>query len=182
MELIRQSQHKTTKWSGGKTSEIFIFPNESNFKEGNFQLRISTATIEVEESIFTKLPRVERILTVLNGKLKLIHEGHHEVELHSFDQDAFSGNWNTKCIGKAVDFNVMVKNNTKADVQIIRIQHSEERNIEQIGDFSFIYVATGSVSTDDIPLVKGDSLIVDNDQLLSAIEHETILLVVNVFL
>ncbi|PAB60700.1 HutD/Ves family protein [Anaeromicrobium sediminis] len=107
IELIKGSDLITRQWSGGTTTEIAIRPKDSIYKDKNFKWRISSAKVEVDESTFTSLPNVDRILMVLKGELKLEHEGHHSCELREFDQDSFSGDWTTKSFGKVTDFNLM---------------------------------------------------------------------------
>ena len=116
-EFILKSDIIKTNWSGGTTAEIFIHPKGASFKLGNYNLRISIATVEIEESIFTSLPDVSRTLMVLKGTLKLNHEGHHSSVLAPFQQDSFDGGWKTKSQGKVTDFNVMTKNNSKTSVE-----------------------------------------------------------------
>ena len=134
IQLIPAETYTKTNWSGGKTSELFIYPKEADFKQGNFSLRISIATVEVESSQFTSLPDVQRTLMVLEGTLKLEHDGQHSCELLPFEQDQFSGNWSTKSWGKVTDFNVMTKNETKTIVQKIDLianysfQHAVDRS------------------------------------------------------
>ena len=77
MQIIRKADIQTSNWSGGTTSELFIFPTTSNYKDLNFGFRLSSATIDVDESEFTPLPNVKRQLMLLDGELELIHEGHH---------------------------------------------------------------------------------------------------------
>ena len=92
MKIIKTENWKTTKWSGGTTSEIFIYPENALFKKGNYEVRISIATVEHEYSEFTPLPAVERTLMVLEGSQKLTHRGRHTSELKQFNQDTFHGN------------------------------------------------------------------------------------------
>jgi hypothetical protein len=48
---------------------------------------------------------------ILSGKLELSHTDHHNVLLNEYDQDSFSGSWETKSLGKVVDYNLMMKEN-----------------------------------------------------------------------
>ena len=69
MEIIKT--YKTTDWSSGKTTEMYIYPKDCSYNERNFDFRISSATIEVEESEFTDLIGYRRLLTILDGELDL---------------------------------------------------------------------------------------------------------------
>lgn len=99
----------TTQWSGGETTELFIYPNGADFKSREFDFRLSIATINIEESDFTPLPDIDRTLLLLEGELELIHKGHHSCKLAPLMQDSFKGDWQTKCIGTGKDFNLMTK-------------------------------------------------------------------------
>jgi len=98
---------RTTSWSGGTTSELYIYPENSFYAERNFSFRISTATVEQDESDFTKLPGFKRHLMLLEGELSLEHENHYAIKLNLLEQDFFSGEWQTKSRGKCSDFNLM---------------------------------------------------------------------------
>jgi environmental stress-induced protein Ves len=101
----------TTSWSGGTTAQLFIFPEDAVFAQRNFDFRISTATIDVEESTFTLLPNYNRLLSVLDGNLEIIHQGKYSKKLQKFEKDCFHGSWQTSGKGKARDFNVIYNDN-----------------------------------------------------------------------
>lgn len=108
LRIIRKEELSTSSWNGGTTTQLAIYPENASYAERNFKWRISTATVEIEESTFTSLPNITRIIMPLKGQMHLIHEGHRETLLHPFEQDTFMGDWNTKCYGKASDFNLMI--------------------------------------------------------------------------
>ena len=106
--VISREQQRITNWSGGTTAEIAIWPPEADYAKRNFIWRLSAARVDLDESTFTSLPGIKRILMVTGGAVKLIHEGHHQIQLDPFDQDCFCGDWLTKCVGRASDFNLMM--------------------------------------------------------------------------
>lgn len=161
-QILPAKTYTITNWSGGKTSELFIYPKGSNFKAGDFSLRISIATVEVESSTFTPLPDVNRTLMVLEGNLKLEHEGFHSAELNPFDQDQFIGDWTTKSYGKVTDFNVMTKGTTKATVQKIDLTSNETLALTSAFDLQFIYVQSGSIEMNGSIITKNNSVVFDN--------------------
>ena len=108
VELVRHQEQTTSNWSGGTTTQIAIYPKDAVYSERNFQWRLSSARVETEESVFTSLPGVWRLIMVLEGTMKLEHAGHHSVTLTPFEQDSFSGDWTTTSFGKVRDFNVML--------------------------------------------------------------------------
>lgn len=42
--LMTKDEYITTAWSGGKTTQMFIYPEESDFSTRNFKFRLSSAT------------------------------------------------------------------------------------------------------------------------------------------
>lgn len=143
MKILSQQDFKTTKWSGGETTELFIYPEDANFASRDFQFRLSTATVEVEESTFTPLDDVSRTLVLLEGEMKLIHEEHHSKLLLPFDQDSFDGGWNTKSIGKCIDFNLMTKGGCKGSIEVMRNSFHIDNHQNQ---WTTIYCIKGDVN------------------------------------
>ncbi|MDF2839834.1 MAG: hypothetical protein K0Q99_605 [Clostridia bacterium] len=117
IDLITKERQQTTRWSGGITTQIAIYPKDSNYVDREFLWRLSTALVEIEESNFTKLTGYDRHLMVLEGKLELIHKDHHAVILEQYEQDSFKGGWDTLSCGKAKDFNLMLKEGVKGRME-----------------------------------------------------------------
>lgn len=114
--IITNSAYKTSSWSGGKTTEIFIYPPNSSYQARDFQIRISSATVEVGESNFTKLPDYNRVLMILSGQLEINHTGEYSKVLKQYESDYFSGGWETSAKGKVVDFNLMTPKDMKGEL------------------------------------------------------------------
>lgn len=109
MKLFPFSQQQTNSWSGGTTTELFIFPATASYADRNFDFRISTATVESETSDFTELNGFSRYLMVLEGEMIIRHEERYEKQLHRFDFDEFEGSWKTQSAGKVRDFNIIYR-------------------------------------------------------------------------
>jgi len=122
ININKKSDFLTTKWSGGATTEIAIFPESAKYSQRNFQYRISTATIEVEQSEFTLLPGFSRVLMILDGSGYIIHEGRFEAELKKYQSHNFSGDWKTSFLGMATDFNLMTTENYTGNLQVLIIE------------------------------------------------------------
>ncbi|MDR1056592.1 MAG: HutD family protein [Prevotellaceae bacterium] len=120
-KFTHKEQLNTAIWSGGTTTQLAIYPEDAQYDKHNFLWRISTATIETEESTFTRLPGINRIIMVLDGNMLLRHEGHDKLYMEPFRQKEFKGNWLTKSFGQATDFNVMMQESCKAYVEVITI-------------------------------------------------------------
>lgn len=124
LKKITKNQIKTSSWSGGTTSEIYIYPEDGNYNGRSFRWRISSATVELEESTFTKLPGVHRYITTLSGDLRLIHNGEREIVLRPYEIHNFSGGVETRSFGKVKDFNLMLKDGMKGYMETIFVEEN----------------------------------------------------------
>lgn len=107
---LRPEDFRTARWSGGTTTELFLYPPSGSYAARDFLFRVSSATVDVQESDFTPLPGVERFITPLNGSFVLTHPGASPVHLSALDAPyRFSGETPTHCVGRATDFNLMLK-------------------------------------------------------------------------
>ncbi|WP_165836047.1 HutD/Ves family protein [Marinifilum breve] len=164
-----KKEHHTSKWAGGETTELYIYPEDTQYKKGDFLFRISSATVEIEESAFTPLPGVDRILMVLDGQMKLEHENHHTKLLADLDSDHFSGEWTTLSKGKCTDFNLMCKSGSKGNVKGFNLIENAEQQIDMDGKINFIFLYKGSIEINGHRLSDGDMLIVDSPSLNNTI-------------
>lgn len=142
-KIIASDNFKPVNWSGGTTTELFIFPLKAGYHQRNFQFRLSKSTVETDKSDFTSLPGVSRKLMVLSGKITLCHEGHHSRQLNKFEVDEFEGDWKTSSVGKCTDFNLMTAGKTTGDLQALVIKKKQFINYEikkTVSGFLFIYI------------------------------------------
>ena len=174
------AQHFQAKaWANGTTTELVKYPLDSDFLKRDFIFRISTATVEAEESTFSDFSGLTRILMILEGSLTLIHDGRYQKHLVPYDQDTFDGSWSTRSIGKVRDFNVMFNEKAKGELRAFQLQ-SEQTEILEISQKRIIlFVHTGQYSIGEQLLETGSVLdIEENDStflLLKCIESGTIL-------
>jgi environmental stress-induced protein Ves len=163
MQIIRKEDIQTSNWSGGTTSELFIFPTNSIYKDLNFGFRLSRATIEVEESVFTPLPNVKRQLMLLDGELELTHEGHHTKKLKPLQFDTFSGDWNTKSKGKATDFNLMTLGNTKGTLSVMKAKKKQFHAYKINNEFTVFYINEGTLQFEDKHVNAGELIVFNGE-------------------
>lgn len=169
MNIIRFKDAKVTEWSGGQTFEILIQPHGSKFKEGNYDLRISVATVNLASTTFTRLPSVRRTLTVLEGDLKLINEKKFEVYLKPYEQHSFSGDETIRSQGKVKDFNVMWKNGN-AVIKHMSYSQNASVAIESIADTTLLFLAKGSLKCGEETVKESDSIFTYSNLEISTIE------------
>lgn len=101
-------------WAGGKTYEILIGGKGKDYAKRDFSYRVSSATVDLEESTFSDLPMVNRYITTIKGSMKLEHlspmtnKKMQEITLEPFDVHFFDGGLKTVSYGKVQDFNLMI--------------------------------------------------------------------------
>ena len=108
VRFISRSEHKVSTWTGGQTTELAIFPPGSSYAHRTFGWRVSSATVAVPVSEFTRLEGYRRHLMVLDGELRLRPATGAELELAPGDQYHFDGATPITSFGLATDFNLML--------------------------------------------------------------------------
>lgn len=106
---VLPGEHVVTRWSGGETAQIAIAPEGAVYADRDFLWRLSSATVELEESDFTPLPDYDRFLSTLRGTIRVSHDGGDAVELSPYGVHAFDGGAATKSWGTCRDFNLMLR-------------------------------------------------------------------------
>lgn len=169
-KIIRKSEHNTSEWSGGTTTQLCIYPDDSKYKELNFKWRLSSARVDVDESVFTHLPNIKRKIMILDGELLLEHQNHYNVKLKEFEQDSFCGDWKTKSSGKVIDFNLMM-NDCEGDLEYICIDNLSSKKIvfdNNQSDYDYVanvfYVISGELD------INSQDTLYEGDLLLSYIK------------
>lgn len=120
LQLRHPSSYKTTRWSAGTTTELYILPEGADYASRQFDLRISSATVEAEESTFTSLPGFQRILTPLEEPLEILHPDRQtQVLVQPYDLHAFSGGERTRSQGQGRDFNVIYRPDWQVEVRCL---------------------------------------------------------------
>ncbi len=118
--------YKTNDWSGGRTTQTAIYPETASYVERDFLWRLSSATVEVEESDFTRLPDYDRIIMVLSGEVVLFYEGERVARLAELEQDRFDGALKTKSFGKITDYNLMYRKGTMGYMETVRATREKQ--------------------------------------------------------
>jgi len=164
LSIIKSDSFITSSWSGGTTTELYIFPQTSNYQNRDFKFRLSTATVEVEKSTFTSLPGISRQLMILSGGITINHKGKYTKQLNKFDIDELAGDWETTSVGICTDFNLMTKGATRGNLRALQIEKEKRINLKISANpnWLFIYIFSGEVMTnisnENYSLQKGDLL------------------------
>lgn len=184
--LIRSEEFQTKPWSGGTTTELFIFPPTADYRQRNFLFRLSTATVKTEQSEFTPLPGVSRKLMVLSGGIHIMHETRYSKQLSKFEVDTFEGDWKTSSIGLCTDFNLMTTGTASGELRAISIQKEESLSYifpEKEG-WVFLYLFSGflnvEINEEISTMEKGDLLVIPKPKqcvlVMSGIENSEVVI------
>lgn len=121
-------------WKGGKTEQLCIVPEDASLQERNFDLRISSATIDLERSEFSDFTGYRRYLMKLEGDITLLIDDK-SIIIKSDEAFEFMGDEKVISISKepSRDFNVIIKKDKKADISI---KENEKLNTNK-GEYIF---------------------------------------------
>lgn len=167
ISILSQEHFLTSQWSGGTSTQLYIFPANASYPERNFVLRISTAKVEVETSTFTALPGFHRKLMILEGEITINHKGHYTMHLKPFDVDNFSGDWNTRSSGTCTDFNVMISGSMRSKLYHVLMDSNSNYILEPQKNCKhlFLYPTSGTVQfqlkNKNYVLETGDLLVIE---------------------
>lgn len=109
MTHLKPADYVVSTWSGGTTTQISIAPEGAVYADRDFHWRLSSATVDLEESDFTALPDYKRYIATLDGEIDVIHNAGEPVHLAPYKVHAFDGGWQTRSIGRCRDFNLMLR-------------------------------------------------------------------------
>ena len=98
-----------SKWSGGTTTQVAIAPEGAVYADRDFLWRISSASVDLDESDFTALPDYHRWISTLKGGMTLSHEGGEKIVLAPYQVHQFDGGVDTHSWGRCTDFNLMLR-------------------------------------------------------------------------
>jgi environmental stress-induced protein Ves len=87
---------------------LFIYPANASYVARDFEVRVSSATVADESSVFTDLPGYHRLLMPLNAPIRLVYKDHGEALVDSLETVEFEGGWRTTSYGVCTDLGVML--------------------------------------------------------------------------
>ncbi|MBQ9647003.1 MAG: HutD family protein [Oscillospiraceae bacterium] len=165
---LEPADYLTTQWSGGSTTQLIIAPEGAAYADRDFLWRVSSATVELDESDFTPLPDYRRYISTVRGDMTLSHNGGDALTLRPGDVHKFDGGDDTHSFGRCTDFNLMLRKG-KADgtMRSLRISGgAADFQAEQRAETILLYCAEGAadVSCGSLRrrLAAGESLLAKN--------------------
>ena len=162
---LTPAAYRTSRWSGGETTELAIWPRDAVYGQRDFLFRVSSATVELAESTFTALPDYERRIATLEGSIRLIHDGGRPLVLAPFQVHAFDGGSETVSFGRCRDFNLMLRKGRAAGSLTALTAGAAPLPMPLKADWALLYCAEGrcTVTVDDVAygLSSGESLFLE---------------------
>ncbi len=145
IRIITEEQQKVSNWSGGKTRQLAIFPEDGDYISRDFIWRLSTAQSDRDESSFSRLEGFDRILMVLEGDVVLAHGDERSVHLGPMEQDSFDGGTKTRCFGRLEkDYNLIMAKGCTGSLRVMELTpDAQEVGAEQTGEEAGMYVSYG---------------------------------------
>ena len=163
--LLKSNDFQVSDWSGGKTKQLYLSPSTGHYGRREFDYRLSTATVEAAESVFSDLSGFHRILMSLDHPLRLLNASRQEeTVLAPFTPYFFEGSDSITSRGTCTDFNLIYSDHYQG--QMLAISDREEPSQDEA--IQFIYALSDLMVTGtDLP-----SLNLETGQLL-IVEQET---------
>ncbi|KRL36427.1 HutD family protein [Liquorilactobacillus uvarum] len=162
MLLKRAENCQTTQWSGGKTTELYIFPEKSSYLEKNFDFRFSFATVDVKLSKFTSLPGYKRILMPLSNSIEL-NNGKQDTTIQVGNAYEFDGGTPIESKGISTDVNVMLNHEFNGQISLIEEENKVVKtSMDYIGVFNLGSEIELELKNEKLVLFPKDCVIIDN--------------------
>lgn len=117
--IIKPEEFVTGAWAGGTTTQLAIYPPDASYADRNFIFRLSSATVDTEQSEFTHLPDYDRWLMIFEGRARLVHDSEKEVTLNPYECDAFDGGISTVSFGRVTDYNLMLRKGGSGSMETV---------------------------------------------------------------
>ncbi len=150
--LVPKTSYTRLQWKNGLgyTDQIGIEPVGADLRAGNYDWRISTASI-TNASDFSVFPDHDRALVILNGGgLRLFHkdeEFEDSVELPPFEIYEFPGDIRSRCElidGPVQDLSVFFRKGvTNAEVEVVRISEETAWNWTPRANWNYLVAIAG---------------------------------------
>ena len=165
LEIKNLKELPFTTWSGGTTTQLFIKPENFTVKD-DFDIRISSATIDPGDSTFSDFSKYNRFLTILDGWIDIAHPGEEEESckgkrLEKHIPYYFDGAIKTTSSSpvKVIDFNVIWKKSLSGiEVNIFDFSKNTELGLKNGEYFIFSLENNGEIVLfgDKFNFLKGD--------------------------
>ena len=174
VHLFRKEELKTSLWSGGGMTELYIYPPGSSFAARDFQLSLVSATIDTEESAFSDFSGYTRLIMSLDNNLELVHDHGTRVSLKQYEPHVFDGRIKTVSRGRVRDFNLIIRTGQGwGESRVIRLAPGASLYPQKIVGprsqiFEFAYAPYNGyifMAAEELEVRAGDFLVLDHSRM-----------------
>ena len=158
---LTPQDYATSRWSGGETTQLMIWPRDAVYGERTFCWRLSSATVELEKSTFTALPAYDRLIATLEGTITLRHDGGEPLTLAPYEVHAFDGGSETTSLGRCRDFNLMLRKG-RATGNLRALTADGPCPLSPGVRTALLYCVSGACTAAGVPLAAGESLLLED--------------------
>lgn len=122
IQIFSKKDFVINKWSGGQTTQFFIYPTDSKLENRNFIFRVSSATFTTTSSVFSDFSGYQRYILAMNGRLSVSHEGLYSRDLAPYEVEYFNGDYNISSTNSldCRDFNLIVKKDMQCNLVVAK--------------------------------------------------------------
>lgn len=175
IKIIKPQEFVKKEWSGGTTTQLYIYPDDAQLENRNFDFRISSATFIDTKSHFSDFSGYQRYLLPLQGEIFVSHEGKYSRTLVPYETDFFMGDWSTSSENTldTRDLNLIVKKGLPCNLFVLN--PGENYTPKKSGKL-FVF-STDETTIDvfgaqdvSIALVAGSLAMIDESETISKIQ------------
>lgn len=157
----------TSQWSGGTTTELFIYPKGSSLQKQDFDFRLSKATIEASPSVFTALgERVWRTFMLMEGEVSLQPKDQAETMLRPYETLEFGGDQPVTSTGLGSPLNLMTTGKNEARLRHVHLETSSNYELAttHATPLFLAYLHKGTMAIKDLgkDWLEGQLLVLEN--------------------
>ena len=162
MRHLTAGDFQVLPWSGGRTVQIVISPEGADYAARDFLWRVSSATVELDESDFTALPDYDRWIMPLSGPMRLSHNDGPEVALAPHEAHFFDGADKTHSWGRCTDFNLMLRKG-RCGGRLLALPEDAESPLSEEG-VKVLYCVRGTVDVNGLSLKEYEAALLEEGE------------------
>lgn len=150
---------------------MLVFPNESNYKTGEFSWLFYEERMEDEEWKLNEFLGYNRLLIAIDGEVILAHEGHRVTRLKPGEVDTVDAGIKTKSFGNFRAYALAMRRGVDAQLEMVKVFNKNQDLLPPTGYELpcqwVMYVQSGytvfTVGGETVMVEEGGSLLVDFD-------------------
>ncbi|MEQ9810549.1 HutD family protein [Streptococcus jiangjianxini] len=136
----KPSDYILSDWSGGKTQQLYLYPETGDYGKKQFSYRLSTATVAIRQTTFTSLEGYHRLIMTLDKPITLSDiDDNSETTVVPFQPYAFEGNSRIISHGTCQDMNLIFDDHYQGQLQAI---WPDSKDNPKRADVEMIYALT----------------------------------------